>query len=117
MGTGTRRPGGEGLAIGKGGAQLWGLSRAWKQAPPSPGLCLDLLGQSGQVCDLGLCFLAFCPVTRFRDNGIAGTLGSPSPGWEGRGYRRPGKKPDSGQALGNRPNVEAVGGAHMCLVL
>lgn len=76
-----------------------------------------LLGQSGQVCDLGLCFLAFCPVTRFRDNGIAGTLGSPSPGWEGTGYRRPGKKPDAGQALGNRPNVEAVGGAHMCLVL
>lgn len=24
-----------------------------KQAPPPPGLCLDLLGQSGQVCDLG----------------------------------------------------------------
>lgn len=103
--------------MGEGGAQLRGLSRAWEAGSPSPGLCLDLLGQSGQVCDLGPYFLAFHPATCFRDNGIAGTLGSPSPGWEGSGYRHPRKKPGSGQALGNRPNVEAVGGVHMCLVL
>lgn len=66
--------------MGEGGAQLRGLSRAWEAGSPSPGLCLDLLGQSGQVCDLGPCFLAFRPATCFRDNGIAGTLGSPLQG-------------------------------------